>query len=111
MGGGGDVWSVIAKGFYQKYRASKQIRSYKMNIETFLNLISSRMHIGDNFTNPGGAKPGDGGGYGYRTVKTITMDKIVYFGAGTKKEVKITLPIQTFYDVILEFQSSCCYTW
>jgi hypothetical protein len=80
-------------------------------METFFDLITKKIHVGDNFANPGGAKPGDRGGYGYRTVKTITMDKIVYFGAGTKSESKITLPIRTFHDVILEFQSSCCYTW
>jgi hypothetical protein len=36
-----------------------------MKIETFFGLISKKIHIGDNFACPGGARTG----YGYRTVK------------------------------------------
>jgi hypothetical protein len=77
-----------------------------MNIETFFDLISKKIHVGDNFACPGGARTG----YGYRTIETVNMDKIIYFNTGTKSESKIALPIRTFRGVILKFQSSCCYT-
>jgi hypothetical protein len=77
-----------------------------MNIELFFDLIYKNIHIGDNFANPGGARTG----YGYRTVKTINMNEIIYVNSGTNSEGLITLPIQIFYEVIYEFQSSYCYT-
>jgi hypothetical protein len=78
-----------------------------MDIETFSDLICKKILIGDNFANPGGAKKG----YGYRTVRTINRNQIVFFNAGTEKEAPITLLIQKFYDVIFEFQSDCCDTF
>jgi hypothetical protein len=35
-------------------------------------VISKKIHVGDNFACPGGARTG----YGYRTVRTTNMDKI-----------------------------------
>jgi hypothetical protein len=36
------------------------LRSYKISIETFYDLIRRKIHAGDNFASPGGAKTKNG---------------------------------------------------